>query len=95
MLQRSCREIDERQDYFVTPRFFCHAEIFSAPGNIWRAPYSPHLSPHSRFFLVCERVMESRDMTVTGKWLSMMYIAHSSMPRIHTCTYTYTTVHIV
>ena len=31
---------------------------------------------------------------VTGKWLSMMYIAHSSMPRIHTCTYTYTTVHI-
>ena len=60
MLQRSCREIDERRDFFVATKCFRHAEIFSSrrdffgvfssPGNIWRAPYSPHLSPHSRFF---------------------------------------------
>ena len=37
MLQRSCREIDERLDFFVATG----DEIFSSPGNIWRAPYSP------------------------------------------------------
>ena len=55
MLQRSCREIDERRDFFVATNFFRHAEIFSSrrdffgvfssPGNIWRAPYSPHFIP--------------------------------------------------
>ena len=33
-------------------------------------------------------------LLVTGKWLAMMYLVHSSMPRIHTRTYTYATVHI-
>ena len=47
MLQRSCRVIDERRDFFVATKFFRH---FFVAGDYLESAYSPHLSPHSRFF---------------------------------------------